>query len=59
MFSPSGEPKTDKRITAELRTAIGNLRPFTNYSMTVAASTRAGIGLASDPLTCATEEDGR
>lgn len=41
-----------------LRAQLENLRPWTNYSVSVAASTRAGQGVASEPLVCTTHQDG-
>ena len=40
-------------------TSLGDLHRYTNYSVTVAASTRAGTGLVSDVIVCATDMDGR
>ncbi|CAG0923641.1 unnamed protein product [Notodromas monacha] len=33
------------------------LRKFSNYSVTLAAVTRAGVGVKAEPLTCSTDED--
>ncbi|XP_050724052.1 cell adhesion molecule Dscam2-like [Eriocheir sinensis] len=40
-----------------LRAQLDNLRPWTNYSVSVAASTRAGQGVASEALVCTTHQD--
>lgn len=45
-------------MSKDLRAQLDNLRPWTNYSVTVAASTRAGQGVASTPLICTTHQDG-
>lgn len=42
-----------------LRAQLDNLRPWTNYSVSVAASTRAGQGVASEALVCTTHQDGK
>ncbi|ROT77750.1 Down syndrome cell adhesion molecule isoform, partial [Penaeus vannamei] len=36
---------------------VGDLERYSNYSVTVAAATRAGVGVSSPPVVCATEED--
>ncbi|XP_071546322.1 cell adhesion molecule Dscam2-like isoform X3 [Panulirus ornatus] len=45
------------RMTNGREESVGGLRPWTNYSVTVAAVTRAGAGVASPDLTCTTRED--
>ncbi|KAK8403945.1 hypothetical protein O3P69_000181 [Scylla paramamosain] len=45
------------RMTSGREESVGGLRAWTNYSVTVAAVTRAGVGLASPDLTCTTRED--
>lgn len=37
---------------------VHGLEPWTNYSVSVAAATQAGVGAPSEPLICATLEDG-
>uniref|UniRef100_A0A0P4WN52 Down syndrome cell adhesion molecule-like protein Dscam2 n=2 Tax=Scylla olivacea TaxID=85551 RepID=A0A0P4WN52_SCYOL len=44
-------------MSKDLRAQLDNLRPWMNYSVTVAASTRAGQGVASTPLICTTHQD--
>ncbi|ROT64498.1 putative Down syndrome cell adhesion molecule-like protein Dscam2 [Penaeus vannamei] len=44
-------------VSEGLRATLAGLRPWTNYSVSVAASTRAGEGLASLPLVCTTDQD--
>lgn len=46
-----------RRTAAREETVMG-LRPWTNYTVTVAAVTRAGPGVTSPDLTCTTREDG-
>ncbi|XP_069190704.1 cell adhesion molecule Dscam2 isoform X3 [Procambarus clarkii] len=45
------------RITSGREESVGGLRPWTNYTVTVAAVTRAGPGVTSPDLTCTTRED--
>jgi len=35
------------------------LLPYTNYSLTVSASTEAGVGVPSEDISCNTLEDGK
>lgn len=49
----------DSRKTTELTIVLTGLRKFTNYSIQVLAYTRIGDGVASKPLYCHTEEDGK
>ena len=46
-------------MTSGREESVGGLRAWTNYSVTVAAVTRAGVGVASPDLTCTTREDGK
>lgn len=46
-------------MTSGQEESVGGLRAWTNYSVTVAAVTRAGVGVASPDLTCTTREDGK
>jgi Fibronectin type III domain. len=48
------ESKTTTATTAVLH----GLKPFTNYSVQVLASTRAGDGVVSPIIYCTTEETG-
>lgn len=50
-------PKSEMKITSALTVVIHGLEKYTNYSVQVLASTRAGDGVASSPLYCVTEED--
>ncbi|XP_017890990.1 Down syndrome cell adhesion molecule-like protein Dscam2 isoform X2 [Ceratina calcarata] len=50
-------PKSEMKITSALTIVIHGLEKYTNYSVQVLASTRAGDGIASSPLYCVTEED--
>ena len=45
-------------ISENLFSNLNDLEPWNNYSISVAASTRAGEGAISDPLICTTLEDG-
>ncbi|XP_076675907.1 cell adhesion molecule Dscam2 isoform X2 [Andrena cerasifolii] len=49
--------KSEMKITSALTVVIHGLEKYTNYSVQVLASTRAGDGVASSPLYCVTEED--
>lgn len=46
------------RITTATEEVVGGLTPWTNYSVSVAAHTQAGLGIASQELLCTTREDG-
>ncbi|KAK3861972.1 hypothetical protein Pcinc_032114, partial [Petrolisthes cinctipes] len=45
------------RVVGGLEETVGGLLPWTNYSVTVAARTRAGAGVTSPDLVCTTKED--
>ncbi|CAL4061187.1 unnamed protein product, partial [Meganyctiphanes norvegica] len=47
----------NRDTTSSLSVALRNLKPFTNYSIQVAAFTQVGDGPYSQPITCITEED--
>lgn len=51
------ESKPEMKITTALTVVIHGLEKYTNYSIQVLASTRAGDGVSSSPLYCVTEED--
>lgn len=53
-----GLPPGESRVVNGPSATIGDLERHTNYSVTVAAATSAGVGAASRPVNCATEEDG-
>lgn len=46
-------------VTEGQQASLKGLQPWTNYSVTVAASTGAGQGVTSTPLTCTTQQDGK
>ena len=46
-------------VVSEQQTSIlTGLEPWSNYSISVAASTKAGEGVTSSPTVCTTDEDG-
>ncbi|XP_076619182.1 cell adhesion molecule Dscam2 isoform X3 [Colletes latitarsis] len=49
--------KPEMKITGTLIVVIHGLEKYTNYSVQVTASTKAGDGVPSAPLYCITEED--
>ncbi|KAG7198654.1 hypothetical protein KM043_006011 [Ampulex compressa] len=49
--------KTEMKTTNALTLVIHDLQKYTNYSVQVLATTRAGDGVASAPLYCVTHED--
>lgn len=57
MDAPPDTTKPKMKITNVLTAVIGGLEKYTNYSVQVLASTRAGDGIASSPLYCVTKED--
>ncbi|XP_042228251.1 LOW QUALITY PROTEIN: Down syndrome cell adhesion molecule-like protein Dscam2 [Homarus americanus] len=57
MDDHTGLPAGESRIVNGQSATVGDLERFTNYSVTVAAATSAGVGVASHPVNCATEED--
>lgn len=46
----------ETKVTTGLNTVLHGLMPYTNYSVHLQAFTRAGEGVASQSLTCRTEE---
>lgn len=54
-ISTTGEIKK----TASEETHLHTLYKYTNYSIRVLAYTGAGDGVLSNPIYCATEEDGK
>jgi hypothetical protein len=56
MISEKDEQET--KVTTSLKTTIQSLRKYTNYSISVLASTSIGDGARSPPTVCCTEEDG-
>ncbi|XP_037800321.1 Down syndrome cell adhesion molecule-like protein Dscam2 [Penaeus monodon] len=57
MDDHTGLPAGEARIVNGQSATVGDLERYTNYSVTVAAATRAGVGVSSQPVVCATEED--
>ncbi|XP_071527560.1 cell adhesion molecule Dscam2-like isoform X6 [Panulirus ornatus] len=57
MDDHTGLPAGESRIVNGQSATVGDLQQYTNYSVTVAAATSAGVGVASHPVNCATEED--
>ncbi|XP_063888647.1 cell adhesion molecule Dscam2-like [Scylla paramamosain] len=55
--SPDAEGEGGSVATEGLRARLEGLLPFTNYSISVSAATRAGQGVASPALTCTTHQD--
>ncbi|XP_066948108.1 cell adhesion molecule Dscam2-like isoform X4 [Macrobrachium rosenbergii] len=49
--------RSGSMVSEGLRATLTALLPWTNYSVTVAASTRAGEGVSSLPLICTTNQD--
>ncbi|XP_037792808.1 Down syndrome cell adhesion molecule-like protein Dscam2 [Penaeus monodon] len=47
------------RMTSGREESVGGLRAWSNYTVTVAAVTRAGAGVSSPDLICTTREDAR
>lgn len=45
-------------VSDELAAMLDDLEPWTNYSLKVSAATVAGVGVASEPIVCSTQEDG-
>ena len=45
-------------VVQKTEAKIGSLASFTNYSVTVAASNSAGVGVASEKKLCSTLEGG-
>ncbi|XP_042865020.1 Down syndrome cell adhesion molecule-like protein Dscam2 [Penaeus japonicus] len=57
MDDHTGLPAGESRIVNGQSATVGDLERYTNYSVTVAAATRAGVGVSSQAVVCATEED--
>ena len=56
---PGGSPLT-KEVNAQANeTTLTGLNEYTNYSITVLASTSKGVGNASKPIIVITDEDGK
>ena len=46
-------------VVKQKTTVLTGLHPWTNYSIRVSASTRAGEGKFSKPIHCITHQDGK
>ncbi|XP_076032140.1 cell adhesion molecule Dscam2-like isoform X4 [Oratosquilla oratoria] len=55
--SPTDDVEEITRMTTARQETVTGLRRFTNYTVTVAAFTGAGTGVASRDLVCTTKED--
>ena len=56
---PDGTPKTEVVIAPTTEVALTDLNEFTNYSITVFASTVIGDGNVSEPIIVITAEDSK
>ena len=56
---PGGTPKSELVIATTTETTLTGLNEYTNYSITVFASTVTGDGNVSDPIICITDEDSK
>ena len=54
---PNGSPTAEVVIAPKRSTTLTGLKKFTNYSITVFASTAKGAGNRSDPIIVITDED--
>ena len=50
---------TESVVVDKLNTILTKLKPWSNYTLHVAASTGAGEGVPSPPSVCATLQDGQ
>jgi hypothetical protein len=57
-FAVTHIASSEVKRTSSVETYIHNLLKFTNYSVRLLACISAGDGVVSDPVYCATEEDG-
>lgn len=53
-----GDSGSGSMVSEGIRTTLTSLTPWTNYTISVAASTRAGEGVASQGIVCTTDQDG-
>ncbi len=58
MSPPESSGRLEMAETEGESVELQGLETYTNYSVTVAAFTRAGGGVASQQVFCSTEEDG-
>ena len=56
---PGGTPKTEVVIAPTTETTLTGLNEYTNYSITVFASTVIGDGNVSEPIIVITDEDSK
>ena len=56
---PSGPPETKKVFPPATQTILTGLNEYTNYSITVFASTSKGAGNQSTPILVITDEDSK
>ena len=56
---PGGTPKTEVVIAQTTEVTLTDLSKFTNYSITVFASTVKGAGNDSEPIIVVTDEDSK
>ena len=56
---PGGIPKAELVIAPTTETTLAGLNEYTNYSITVFASTVKGDGNDSEPITVITDEDSK
>ena len=56
---PGGTPKAEKVIASTTETTLTGLNEYTNYSITVFASTVKGDGNVSKPIIVITDEDSK
>ena len=56
---PGGTPKAELVIAPTTETTLAGLNEYTNYSITVFASTVKGDGNDSEPITVITDEDSK
>ena len=56
---PSGPPETEKVFPPATQTILTGLNEYTNYSITVFASTSKGAGNQSTPIVVITDEDSK
>ena len=58
MYSLTDKVEEISRSTSGREETVGGLRAWTNYTIAVAAVTRAGVGVFSSDMTCTTRQDG-
>ena len=58
IISTEGPKIGGGEVTEQLSRVLTSLQPWSNYSITVRASTLAGEGVQSKPIICKTLQDG-